>query len=1141
MSSEYSFGKPVKGELEIVASRYVGEWEEYATFETDIDGSTDFEIPAVGYVAGVPEAGGQGNIMLDIMVTEDVTGYVEKTSRLITAADSPVNLELIPEGAVFKPGLPFEFLIVTETPDNQPVDAKVSIEVTYIDEDFGEIDSDRDDIRTKDGIATFAADPPKKAVALSIVANAEGKYVEQMIQSSYSPSGNFIHVEQTSDGVPQVGEDIEFRIHSTDEARTYYYEVVGRDRIVFSSYTRDEKFSFETTPLMAPGAKLLVYQVLPNSEVAADYLPFSVKGVYPHDVHVGFSTEEAEPGEDVRINISTEGRAIVGLAAVDKSVFILAENRLNLQQVFAELERLYMEPQAELHDVNIYPVLETKGAAEVFEDAGVVVISNHEVPIGRDFEFEGQEGFWEGLFRFLNMGGGMVEMEEAAMDEGMAPPMAAPEEEKGAPQGEGLVEVERVRQYFPETWLWEQIETGNNGRATIDVTVPDTITTWMLRAVGISQDKGFGVAEAQLRAFQPFFVKLDLPYAAIRGEEFPVSVAIYNYVDSEQEIRVEIEEADWFDLLDDEVQTVSIGPNDLGLAEFTIRPTQLGVNEVEVKAQGQRAADAMSKTIIIEPEGVSREVVDNLVLSDGSSEIIHSFVPPDAVEGSGRAYLALTSSLLTQTMEGLEELIQMPFGCGEQNMMLFAPDVYITRYLEESGQLKPEILAKAEKLMITGYQRELTYRRNDGSFSAFGQSDDEGSLWLTAFVLKSFADAVDLIYIDPAVLDEAEDWIVSHQNNDGSFDPVGFIHHQEMLGGLQGKDALTAYVAVALLEAGEKGAAGDAMDYLEGKLGGMNDAYTVALTAYALQLGDSSKANAAIDKLMDLAQEDENGLYWGSAIEPMPGEREAMPYPVQQNSATIETTGYATMALVLDGDVFNASRAAQWLTSQRNSYGGFGSTQDTVVGIQALVEFQSGARADVDLDITIDAEGFSKDLAITEENFDVLQMIELPVNAEFELTVDGKGKAVGQVVRRFNMPEVSHDLPDILAIEVDYDTTEVEVDDTITVSATLTFNPPRPAEAGMIVMDISIPTGFAAVTSTLEDTVEDDARLKRFEVAGRKVIFYIENLAQGQSVSLEFDAVALYPVKAKAVASRAYAYYSPEISTETLGEDVTVR
>ena len=1139
VSSEYSFGRPVKGEVEIVASRYVGQWEEYATFRGDIDGTADFRLPAVGYVAGVPEAGGQGNIMLDITVTEDVTGYVERTSKLLTVADSPVNLQVIPEGAIFKPGLPFNLLIVTETPDNQPVDAKVALDVTFLDQEFRDIKSVSKNVSTRNGLALFELDPPAEAVAMSISAQSEGAYADRVVEASYSPSGNFIHVEQVSDGVPQAGDNIEFRIDTTAEARTFYYEVVARDRIVFSGYTREREFSLQTTPLMAPSARLLVYQVLPNSEVAADYVPFKVSGTYPHKVDVSFNTDEAEPGDEVRIDVRTDGRAMVGLVAVDRSVFILAENRLNLQQVFAELERLYMEPQAELHDVSIYPTIETKGAAEVFSAAGVVVLSNAEVPEGKRFDWQGQQGFWDGLLNFLAKGGMMPEamMDRAA---GALPPQAVPSA-PNAPGDEGLVEVERVRQYFPETWLWEHLETGANGRGSLDVTVPDSITTWMLRAVAVSREKGLGIAEAQLRAFQPFFLTLDLPYAAIRGEEFPVSVAIYNYLDVAQDIRVEIEEADWFELRDDAVKTVAVGPNELGSARFTIRPTALGVNAVEVKAQGPHAADALSRTIIIEPEGVSREVVDNLVLTDGDLHRFDTTVPPMAVSDSGRVYLALTSSLLTQTMEGLEGLIQMPFGCGEQNMMLFAPNVYVTRYLDESGQLKPEIMAKAEKMMVTGYQRQLTYRLSDGSFSAFGQSDPEGSLWLTSFVLKAFSEARDIVYIDEQVIDVALAWVVSHQNGDGSFDPVGFVHHQEMLGGLQGKDALTAYVAVALMEADEAAAAGRAIEYLEDRLGDMDDAYTVALTAYALELGDSTRREEAIRKLLDMVREDENGLYWGDAIRPVPEEQRMMPYPVQQNSAAIETTGYATMALTLHGDTFNAARAAQWITAQRNSLGGFGSTQDTVVGIQALVAYQSGARADVDLTVTIEGDGERKDVRITPQNFDVLQVVQLPVDAEFELVVTGDGRAVGQVVRRFNMPDVERSGQEILEIEVDYDTTEVEVDDTITVSARLTFNPPRPAEAGMVVLDISIPTGFAAVTDTLEAALSEDARLKRYEIAGRKVIFYVENLHQGESVSLEFEAKALYPVQARAVPSRAYSYYSPEISAQTDGRDVTVR
>ncbi|MFC1956590.1 hypothetical protein ACFLWZ_08805, partial [Chloroflexota bacterium] len=64
--AEYSFGKPVTGELKIEAVKYVGQWETYTTLTKEINGEVDFELPAVGYVAGTPAAGGQGNVQLNI-------------------------------------------------------------------------------------------------------------------------------------------------------------------------------------------------------------------------------------------------------------------------------------------------------------------------------------------------------------------------------------------------------------------------------------------------------------------------------------------------------------------------------------------------------------------------------------------------------------------------------------------------------------------------------------------------------------------------------------------------------------------------------------------------------------------------------------------------------------------------------------------------------------------------------------------------------------------------------------------------------------------------------------------------------------------------------------------------------------------
>ena len=64
--------------------------------------------------------------------------------------------------------------------------------------------------------------------------------------------------------------------------------------------------------------------------------------------------------------------------------------------------------------------------------------------------------------------------------------------------------------------------------------------------------------------------------------------------------------------------------------------------------------------------------------------------------------------------------------------------------------------------------------------------------------------------------------------------------------------------------------------------------------------------------------------------------------------------------------------------------------------------------------------------------------------------------------------------------------------------------------------------------------------MKRFDVAGRKVILYIENMAPNESVAVSFNARALYPIRAQPVTSQVYSYYKPHWMAESLGESVTV-
>ncbi len=1133
VGAKYSFGKPVDGELRIKASRYVGIWEEFATFNAPINnGEADFQIEAAGYVAGVPEAGGLGNVTLDVTVVEKNTGYEERMTQLVTVAAAPVNIQIIPESPVFKPSLPFNLLLVTETPDGQPVESDVTIDISYFDEQSNQVRQEQEHVETKRGTGLLSLNPPEGAVTLTATATSGDAYAYKEVSAGYSPSGNFIHIEQLEPLELKVGTRANFRVSSTSEARNFYYEIVSRDRVVFTGATDSSEISFQVAPGMAPSARLLVYQILPTSEVAADFIPFEATGDYPQDVTASFSEEESHPGDDLQVDVQTEGPAKVGLVAVDRSVFILAENRLNLQQVFAEIERLYQQPQAELHEADFIPgPIVMPGARETFEDAGLIVLSDKQVPKGKEIE---------NLFKGFELAGG-------AADEDAAPNAFRVPAASGIPapagySGQPLAEVQRIRQFFPETWIWDEVMTDGDGRATLPVQAPDTITTWDLRAVAISPEKGLGIGETSLRVFQPFFLQADLPYSAIRGEEFPLKVALYNYQDSEQEFQIDLEGAGWFELLDNATKTVKVGPNDIGSVEFKIRPIGVGTQLAKITARSSDAADAVIKSMIVEPEGVQREQVENGVLGAGASRSIDQALPAGVVPDSARAHVAVTGSLLTQTIEGLDQLLQMPYGCGEQNMILFAPDVYILDYLKGTNQTKPEIQAKAETLLITGYQRELTYRRSDGSFSAFGDSDPEGSLFLTSFVLKTFAQAKGLVFIDETVVADAARWITDHQNADGSFDAVGFLAHQDLMGGIRGKEALTAYVAVALMEAGQNAGAGRAIDYLAGRLDAVDDPYSLALVAYALELADSPSAQQAYDRLMAIAQDDEDGLHWGGGRqEPLPreGGRGFAPFGDIQISSDIEATGYGTLALIQHGDQLNAGRAAKWLVTHRNSLGGFGSTQDTVVALQALTEFATLASADVDLTVIVRAGDVSKEVRVTPENFDVMQIVEVPAGAPVDIEAQGTGQAVFQAVSRYNLPQAEEEA-NIFDITVDYDTANVSVNDIVGIDVDVTFNPPEAMKAGMVVLDISVPTGFAPVTESLDQLVSTDPKVKRYDIAGRKVILYIEDMAPGERLSFAFDVKALYPVRGKGAASQAYSYYNPQWRGETIGEEVDV-
>jgi hypothetical protein len=234
---------------------------------------------------------------------------------------------------------------------------------------------------------------------------------------------------------------------------------------------------------------------------------------------------------------------------------------------------------------------------------------------------------------------------------------------EGAKPGEARTEakIERVRQWFPETLLWNPaLLTDGNGEATLTVPMADTITTWRLTCSANTKRGSLGSCNAGLRVFQDFFVDLDLPVALTRGDEVSVPVAVYNYLEVPQEVRLEMQSDEWVELLSEREQLITMKPGEVGVKYFRVRAKTVGWKKLEVRAYGPKMSDAVRKDIEIVPDGTAVEVAKSDRLG---GEVSWDFdLPANAIPGANRAFVKLYPGAFSQVVEGLDGILQLPGG-----------------------------------------------------------------------------------------------------------------------------------------------------------------------------------------------------------------------------------------------------------------------------------------------------------------------------------------------------------------------------------------------------------------------------------------------------------------------------------------------
>ena len=1010
----------------------------------------------------------------------------------------------------------------------------------------------------------------------------ESKSASACAGRAYSPSGEFLSMDaptQGSDGrwsatlrstrQPTTPTVIQYMITQAASLKA-----AGDATVTFSSTGSFwEGQMVMELPSMSGDLHLIAMHQDANLPTLAASAKFSRPLEMPFNFTCNFSKQEAVPGEELQVHVqasTTTGPVRAFMASLDRSAQLLGpRDAVSQSSILAALTATSDAKAATPVAGKVWRHCprgdDMMIVAELREDELQVVRSvsdggSDDAVYGEPLGANCPRPLYDGTACSGGGGGGMIDdmvmpMAEMAV---AGPAVDANERDTAtadvAPAGE-TTSGSPVRSFFPETWMWTKVDLqtgqGQTSQATgsLAVTAPDTITSWSLEGFAVtSQGIAAATSGSQLKVFKPFFVEMRLPYAAVRGEELELIIAVFNYADAGSlTAQLQVTLPAEIELVNGSASTeLSVPQNQATRAFLRVRPKALGTWQILCTAtaptNGGGVRDAMRKPLLVKAEGIPMSITETFVvdLTGGSNfeQTKTLTLPTTSVSGSAKLSVTAVGDLLGPSLNGLERLLQIPTGCGEQNMITLAPNVYVAKYLLATSKLTPDLRERVVNNMVVGYGRQLTYRHEDGSFSAFGKSDESGSTWLTAFVLRVFVEVQEttLVFVDSSILKSAAEFLIGTQRSDGSFQRIGLVIHQEMLGGASGSDvALTAYVTSALAKAQTvltlatlQPALVKAQTYLESQ--SSSDTYTALLRSHALLLAGLWSQDQAATEVLASSTLSGSYRFWTQ-----PTETSSDRMGGREKTLDIEMTGYGLLALTSASRLGEAFQAVRWLLERRSASGGFSSTQDTVVALNALATYAIAAGQSVDVALQVkDGKHFSEALSITSENMDILQSLAPPVSTgELPLTVSGTGSGMALVMAnlQYNVPESA--LTPCYTVEVQWFSAKTSGDATA-VQACSSPVPNCGTPSTMAILSVGLFTGYAPAMSSLQ-ALKDSKVLKRYELNDGRVDFYLEELPSGTNTCVQFKVAKEYQVwNVQPAASQVYEYYEPQSQGQSM-------
>ena len=769
-------------------------------------------------------------------------------------------------------------------------------------------------------------------------------------------------------------------------------------------------------------------------------------------VELSVKPKEVAPAHNFLLNVSSTINSSVSLSAIDQRVLLIdSRHDITIESIFKdELSRYDAIPTEATYDPNIPIWFFSRSYQKKFIDVGAVILTNtkQEIPC------EPSEP-------------------SPSVTEATTTKRSCPEENPYlAPI------LFNASEYYVESFLFKTVDVtvpaddkGVRGGIILNETAPGSQAAWIISGISVSEEYGIGLTSppTSLCTFLAFYIELLIPAAIKIGEIAQLEILIVNLLEESLVVDVTFFNKDkkfrvirphaynWTSIPDGYLQNVVVQNRSIYRMRIEIQPKVIGLELLKVSATSSKAGDIVEKQLVVFPNGFSHNennaefVLVESCQKDGKVVNLTCEIPSDVKNETVEIQATVSGDVLALTLLHNDFLVRLPTGSGEQTMINFVPNMLALEYLTAAKQLTTSFNKTVRQHLEIGYQKMLKFRHTDGSFSAFGSADKNGSTWLTAHVGKFLQRAQQFIVdVEDPVIQEALQFIASKQQPNGSFTEDGAVIHENLQSGTGNGVGFTSYIAIVLQESSEffpqfKSNVESALKYVKANLDS-SDIYSLVLVTYLSVMSNDPDQDDLIEKLVSKATKTPKYVYW-----------KKNPQVKTVTNLDIEISSYGLLILDSKPELYkDAFKIFRWLLSNQNSNGGFQSTQDTAVALEALTKYShkfSTQNTNVFIAIVPD-QGPAIDTSINQNTTLIPQSYSLQKNVrEIDVNAVGTGYSIIQLSCSYYHEKVAPNPK--FNLTVSFDNTSCDNKIILNVRANTVTD-----LSDMVVFEVEFPSGF---------------------------------------------------------------------------------